>query len=42
VTRLRDEKDQILAADDFLHAEAGGLILKSIHGDAALYQVLRR
>ena len=31
VTRLRDDKDQILAADDFIAiAEAGGLIGRSI------------
>ncbi len=38
VTRLRDDKDQILAADDFIAiAEAGGLIGRDrSHGDAAL------
>ena len=37
VTRLRDDKDQIIAADDFIAtAEAGGLIGKIDHGDAAL------
>ena len=38
VTRLRDDKDQVLAADDFIAiAEAGGLIGQDrSHGDAAL------
>ena len=38
VTRLRDDKDQVLAADDFIAiAEAGGLIgAHRPHGDAAL------
>ncbi len=38
VTRLRDERDQVLAADDFIEAaEAGGLIGRiDHHGDASL------
>ena len=44
VTRLRDDKDQILAADDFIAtAEAGGLIGKIDHMVMLrCIQVLRR